>query len=144
MSLHQVHVFVSHSWAYAAHYDTLAQWIFKQNWASGQTSINFHNYSVPGSNPITGARTDKALREAIRTQIARSHVVVIPSGIYSTHSKWINEEIILAQELKKPILCVDLRGAVRTSTVVSNAANKTVGWNSKSVASGIWELYCGR
>lgn len=141
MSIHQVHVFISHSWSYSGHYDKLSEWIFQQNWRSGQATIDFRNYSVPKSDPILNANTDKLLRDAIYRQISRSHVVVIPTGMYSHYSKWIGKEIDGANLYGKPILAVDLRGAQRTSSVVSNAASKCVAWNSTSVAAGIWDLY---
>lgn len=141
MSNHQVHVFISHSWAYSGHYDTLSKWIFEQNWSSGQASIDFRNYSVPKHDPILNAANDKQLREAIYRQVCRSHVVVIPTGMYANHSKWIGKEIDGAMFYGKPILAVDLRGAQRTSGVVSKASAKCVAWNSQSVATGIWDLY---
>ncbi len=141
MSTHQVHVFISHSWAYSTHYDTLDAWIFQQNWRSGQATIDFRNYSVPKTDPILNAPTDFALRTAIYNQIARSHVVVIPTGMYSHYSKWIGKEIDGAVLYGKPILAVDLRGAQRTSSVVGEAAKKCVKWNSAAVAAGIWDLY---
>jgi hypothetical protein len=141
LSTHQVHVFISHSWAYSGHYDTLSKWIFQQNWRFGQAIADFRNYSVPRTDPILNAPTDKALRDAIYNQIARSHVIVIPTGMYANYSKWIGKEIDGAAVYGKPILAVDLRGAQRTSSVVGKAASSYVSWNSNSVASGIWELY---
>ena len=44
VSVHQVHVFISHSWRYSRHYETLTTWIFERRWRSGQASIRFHNY----------------------------------------------------------------------------------------------------
>jgi len=141
VSTHQVHVFISHSWAYSHHYDTLAKWIFQQSWSAGSASIDFRNFSVPQSDPILNAANDKQLREAIYRQISRSHVVVIPTGMYANHSKWIAKEIDGANLYGKPILAVDLRGAQRTSSVVGQAATQCVAWNSQSVGTGIWDLY---
>lgn len=141
MSVHQVHVFISHSWSYSGHYDKLVEWVFGQNWRSGQATIDFRNYSVPKTDPILNANTDKALREAIYRQISRSHVIVIPTGMYAHYSKWIGKEIDGAAAYSKPILAVDLRGAQRTAGIVSKAATKCVAWNSTSVATGIWDLY---
>jgi len=143
MSLHQVHVFISHSWSYSGHYETLSSWIFGQNWRFGQATIDFRNYSVPKTDPVLNARTDMALREAIYRQIARSHVIVIPTGMYANYSKWIGKEIDGAAVYGKPILAVDMRGAQRTSSVVGRAAAQCVSWNSSSVATGIWNLYYG-
>lgn len=132
MSTHQVHVFISHSWSYSGHYDTLADWIFNYPWSSGQASINFQNFSVPKTDPILNANNDQQLRDAIYAQIARSHVIVIPTGMYAIDG---------AAVYGKPILAVNPWGQQRTSSVVSTAASKTVGWNSKTVVDGIWNLY---
>ena len=141
MSTHQIHVFISHSWAYSDHYDTLSSWIFGEKWRVGQASLNLRDFSVPKNDPIHNAPTVAQLRDAIYEKIARSHVVVIPTGMYATHSKWIQKEIDGAKEKGKPVLAVNPWGQQRTSSVVSEAAKITVGWNKKSVIDGIWELY---
>jgi hypothetical protein len=141
MSTHQIHVFVSHSWSYSDHYETLSGWIFGQNWNSGQASLDFRNFSVPKDDPIHNAANTAALREAIFNQIKRSHVIVIPTGMYATHSTWIKEEITGAANHGKPVLAVNPWAQLKTSSVVAAAAAKTVGWNSKSVVGGIWDLY---
>ena len=94
MSTHQIHVFISHSWSYSGYYDTLSSWIFGQSWRFGQASIKFLDYSVPRDDPIHNAPTQKALQEAIYAKIARTHVVVIPTGMYTNYSKWIQKEIL--------------------------------------------------
>ena len=141
MSTHQIHVFISHSWSYSGHYDTLSSWIFSKSWSFGQASIKFLDYSVPRNDPIHNARTQKALQDAIYAKIARTHVVIIPTGMYANYSKWIQKEISGSNSYDKPILAVNPWGQQRTSSVVSRAANLTVGWTSKSVVDGIWELY---
>ena len=141
MSTHQIHVFISHSWTYSSHYDTLSGWIFDENWSFGQASLDFRNFSVPKNDPIHDADNDKQLRDAIFNQIARSHVIVIPTGIYSSHSRWIGEEIDGAANYGKPILAVNPWAQERKSDVVQSSASKIVGWNKKSVIEGIWELY---
>lgn len=109
----------------------------------GQASLDFRNYSVPKTDPILDAKNDQELREAIYRQIAMSHIVVIPTGMYASYSKWIKKEIDGSALHTKPILAVNPWGAMRTSSVVALAAQKTVGWNSQSIVSGIWELYRG-
>ena len=141
MSTHRIHTFISHSWAYSGHYSKLHEWVFDGNWRFGQASLVFLDYSVPKDDPIHNAPSAKALREAIYRKIARSHVVVIPMGMYVNYSKWIRKELDGARENNKPILGVNPRGQLRTSSVVGNAADRTVGWSSKSVVGAIWELY---
>lgn len=141
MSTKQIHVFISHSWSYSGHYETLSSWIFQTKWNVGEASLDFRNFSVPQNDPILNAKNDTELRNALHNQIARSHVIVIPTGMYTNYSKWIQKEIEGANGYGKPILAVNPWGAERTSIGVRNAATKLVGWNSKSVVNGIWELY---
>ena len=107
----------------------------------GQASLDFRNYSVPKDDPIHDAPNDRQLRDAIMRQISMSHVVVIPTGMYTNYSKWIAKEIEGSTGFSKPILAVNPWGQQRTSSVVANAASKIVGWNKQSVVDGIWELY---
>jgi hypothetical protein len=143
MSTRQIHVFISHSWTYEEHYNALAGWIFDEKWTSGQASLDFRNFSVPKNDPIHNARNDKQLREAIFNQIARSHVIVIPTGVYASYSRWIQEEIDGAAIYGKPILAVNPWAQERKSDAVQSAASNIVGWNKKSVIDGIWQLYRG-
>jgi len=141
MSTRQIHVFISHSWAYSGHYNTLSNWIFGQNWSVGQASLNLRNFSVPKDDPIHNAPTVKKLREAIYTKISRCHVVVIPSGIYATYSKWIKEEIEAANYYGKPIVSVSPWGQQKKSIEVESNATKSVGWNSDPIVKAIWQCY---
>ncbi len=141
MSTRQIHVFISHAWKHSGHYETLADWIFTENWSVGKASLDFKNYSVPKDDPIHNAVNDKQLKEAIFKQIAMSHVIVIPTGMYANYSKWIQKEIEGSTGYSKPILAVDPWGQQRASSAVTSAASKLVGWNKTSVVGGIWELY---
>ena len=141
MSTHQIHVFISHSWSYSDHYDTLAAWIFDENWTAGQASLNFQNFSVPRNDPIHNAQNDKQLRDAIYNKISRSHVVLIPTGMYAEYSTWIQKEIDGAKLYGKPILAVNPWGQERKSTTVIENATASAGWNKDPIVKKIWELF---
>lgn len=141
MSTRQIHIFISHSWAHSDHYDRLTSWVFGRKWSVGSASLHFLDFSVPKDDPIHDAPNTAALMAAIRGQIGRCHVVVAPTGMYATHSKWIQREIQAARELSKPILAVNPWGQQRSASVVGGAAKQTVGWNKDSVIRGIWSLY---
>ncbi len=141
MSSHKIHVFISHAWAYSNHYDTLASWIFKENWSAGQASLNFYDFSVPKNDPIHNAVNDSQLKNAIYNKISRSHVIVIPSGMYASYSKWIKKEIEGSNYYGKPILAVNPHGQERKPGIVLDNSNEAVGWNKKPVINGIWSLY---
>src|SRR5487761_1454918 len=119
MSTRQVHVFISHAWSYSGHYQALAEWIFDGSWRVGQASLDFRDYSIPRSDPIHNAPNDRTLKAAIFDKISRSHVVVIPTGMYVNYSEWIRKEIDGAQQYGKPILGVTPWGQLRKSFVVA-------------------------
>lgn len=141
MSTRQIHVFISHAWAFSNHYQTLADWIFNEKWSIGQASLDFRNFSVPKDDPIHDARNQTELQNAIFNQISRSHIVVIPTGMYATYSKWIQKEISGAQQYNKPILAVVPWGQQKNSADVVSNANEQVGWNKEPVINAIWKLY---
>lgn len=144
MSTRQIHVFISHAWAYSEHYDTLASWIFDENWSVGQASLDFRNFSIPKDDPIHNVTSTLQLKNAIHNQIARSHVIVIPTGMYTAYSNWIQKEIEGSKQYAKPILAVNPWGQQKNSEVVTSNADQCVGWNKKSVIDGIWNLYCAQ
>lgn len=141
MSTHYVHVFISHSWSHSFHYKRLHDWLFDGACTFGQARVLFYDYSVPKDDPIHNAPRVKDLEDAIFRKIERSHVVIIPTGMYATHSKWIEREVRGSRTMAKPILAVNPRAQQRTSTIVTDAASEIVGWTRKSVRDAIWRLY---
>lgn len=135
-----VSVFISHSWSYSGHYNKLAEWIFQDKWNLNGTPITFLDTSVPQDDPIHFARNDQELYAGILERIAASNVVVCPTGMYSHYSKWIRKELDGANSLGVPILAVNPWAQQKAASVVSGAASQTVGWTSKSVINGVWQL----
>ena len=108
-------LFISHSWAYSDAYEKLI------NLLNAKAYFSYKNYSVPKNDPIHTKGTDKDLSEAIKGQIRLTQVVVILAGVYASHSKWINKEILIAQTaftVPTPILAVEPWGSERTSKTV--------------------------
>lgn len=141
MSTRQIHVFISHAWDYSQHYDTLASWIFGETWTVGQASLDFRDYSIPKNDPIHNVKNTTQLQNAIFNQIARSHVVVIPSGMYTAYSNWIQKEIDGAKLYDKLILAVNPWGQQKKAGVVLSNADDGVGWNKQPLINAIWKLY---
>jgi hypothetical protein len=68
-------------------------------------------------------------------------VILIPTGIYSTYSRWIDKEIAISKkDFRKPILAIDPWGAQRSSRIVVDAADLVVGWNTESIVDGIRKI----
>lgn len=127
-------LFISHSWTYSNTYNGLVGLL------DAAPYFDYKNYSVPKDDPIHNAPTDTRLREAIRRQMQPCSCVLILAGVYATYSKWINIEISLAQSMNKPIIAIEPWGSERTSTVVKNAADRIVKWNTNSIVSAIRDL----
>lgn len=140
MAAYHVSVFISHSWAYSDHYQTLSEWLFQKLWNSEGTQIILHDTSVPKHDPIHAAPTSEALRRAIYERIAQADVVVIPTGMYANHSDWIQKEIDGAKLYGKPIVAVNPWAQERKSSVVMAASDRSVGWNSQTLVNAVWSL----
>ena len=139
-----INIFISHSWSYSNHYERLYSWICYGRWSvnNRQDRLIFLDWSVPRDDPIHNARSERELKERIYEQINEADVVIIPTGMYASYSRWIQKEIEGATYFGVPILAVNPWGQQRNSSTVETAAIKSVGWQSQSVANGIWELYC--
>jgi len=127
-------LFISHSWSYSDAYDKLVEMLDNANYFS------YRNHSVPKNDPIHNAPNQAALRQAIQNKMNSTHAVLIMAGVYSTYSKWINEEIALAKRgftIPKPIVAIEPWGSEKTSKVVKDNGNIIVGWNTNSIVSGI-------
>lgn len=127
-------LFISHSWKYGDAYDKMVQFLDEQG-------ISYYDHSVPKDDPVHTNGTDKQLREAIDAKIKGCSGVIILAGVYASYSKWINEEIKISGDYDKSIIAVEPWASEKTSAVVKDAADKIVGWNGKSLANAIRELF---
>ena len=124
-------IFISHSWTYSEQYKGLMRLL------DANPYFSYKNYSVPKDNPIHNAPNTYQLKEAIRRQMQPASCIIILAGVYSSYSKWINIEIQLAQEMGKKIIAIEPWAANHTSTVVKNAADEVVKWNTSSILRAI-------
>lgn len=124
-------LFISHSWTYGDQYERLT------NMLNAKHYFYYRDYSVPKDDPIHNASSEYQLKEAIRRQMQPASCVLILAGVYSSYSKWINIEIELAKSMNKKIIAIEPWGSERTSSVVKNAADITVRWNTDSIVRAI-------
>jgi len=130
-------LFISHSWAYSDTYEKLVDLLNKRPYFS------YMNYSVPKYDPVHTNGTDLELYEAIKNKISQCHVVIILAGVYSSHSKWINKEIEIANNAfstPKSILAIEPWASQKTSIIVKDNADRIAKWNTESIVSAIREL----
>ena len=128
------HIFISHSWKYSNEYNRLVFLL------SHFPYFSYKDYSVPINDPIHSVTMDYLLKVEIKKQMQHASCVLVLAGMYAQHSKWINIEIQIAKEMKKPIIAVEPHASQRTSLQVKAAADKVVRWNTASIVSAIREL----
>lgn len=135
-TLRTYNLFISHSWTYSDAYDKLVERL------DSAAYFSYRNYSVPKNAPIHNANNDSQLRAAIKRQMDSASVVLILAGVYSTYSKWINEEISIATSYNpaKKIIAIAPWGAERISTTVKVNADEIVRWNTSSIVEAIRRL----
>lgn len=127
-------LFISHSWQYSDAYSKLCSLL------DNRLYFDYRNYSVPKDDPIHTNGTDKQLLEAITNKMRLCHVILIMAGKYSTYSKWINKEIVIANNsflYPKPIIGIKPWGNTVVSSVVKENAVEMVNWNTESIVDAI-------
>ncbi len=127
-------LFISHAWKYNDDYSRLVKML--------DEAPNFkkRNYSVPEHDPLVEPDTEvgkKKLTEMLKNQIKPVNCVLILSGIYASYSYWIQKEIDLSSEYKKPIIGIKPWGQQRNSQEVQNAAIEMIAWNTDSIIKAI-------
>lgn len=125
-------LFISHSWTYSDAYEKLIDLLANQD-------LDYYNHSIPMSDPVHTNGSDKQLTEAIDAKIRGVSCVLILAGVYSSYSRWIDEEIRIAKQYNKPI-AIEPWGAERTSQKVKSNANRIVKWQGSSVVNAIKDL----
>jgi len=127
-------IFISHSWTYSDAYKKLTALL------SERPYFFYNDYSIPKDDPVHTSGTDKELYEAILNKMRPCHIVLIMAGVYSTYSKWINNEIQAAKKgflQPKPIVAVKPWGQTNVSSIVAENADALVGWNTESIVEAI-------
>ena len=128
-------LFISHSWTYGDAYDKLVALL------DAAPNFVYKNHSVPKNNPVHNAPNIEALYKAIKNQMVFCDVVLIMAGKYATYSKWIQREIQMAKrDYTKPVVAIRPWANEQVSLVVSDSADRLVGWNTSSIVSAIREL----
>lgn len=126
-------LFISHSWDYDDEYERMVELLESKSY------FKFRNYSVPEHDDLD-ATSDLELKIELRKQINPASVVVVLAGMYVNHSKWIKEEIKIAESKDKSILGVKPHGNKQVPEYVQEHSDDMVGWRGISVVKAIREL----
>ena len=129
------HIFIS-SWSYDSHYYNLTNLLRQASY------FEFSDFSIPENDPVH-SKSDRELSNAIHDKMQSCGVVIVLAGVYASYSKWIDKEIKIAKsgfDGPKSILGVTPYNTNSISTVVKDAANEIVKWNTDSIVDAIKRL----
>ena len=129
-------IFISHAWRYNEDYYRLV------NMLNRAPYFRWRNYSVPKHDPVIDPDEEagkRKLTEELRKQIQPVHVVIVLAGMYVNYREWIQKEIDIAQEYKKPIVGIRPWGQQLIPQIIQNISCKLVGWNTDSIVQAIRE-----
>lgn len=135
-SLFPYHIFISHAWKYGAEYDNLERML------DAAPYFIYRNYSAPEHKPLhnldaTDVKTKHEIEEAINRKISGCSCVLVISGMYYNHRKWMQYEIDVARRMNKPIIAIRPRGAQVMPREILAVATEVVGWYTNSIVDAI-------
>jgi hypothetical protein len=121
-------VFISHAWKYNDDYYRCEKFL------NEAPNFRWRNLSVPKHDPILDS---DRLAQELRNQMRDADVFLILSGMYVSHSDWIDFEINFARRIGRPIIGIKPWGSTMVPVAVQNGADEMVGWNSDSIVGAI-------
>jgi hypothetical protein len=127
-------IFISHAWRYSDDYNRLVKLL------NEAPRFDWRNYSDPKHDPVIDPNTDvgrRKMKKELDEQIRPVNCVIVISGMYVAYRYWIQTEIDIAIDYKKPIIGVRPWGQERTPQEVQDVADEMVGWNTDSIVSAI-------
>lgn len=124
------YVFISHAWRYHDDYDRIEKLL------NNAPRFLWRNFSVPKHDPAI-ANNVSALKKELDDQIRPTQAVLILSGLYVSHSNWIEYEINKAVAWGKWIVGVTPWGNQNVPKLVRDYADTIVGWNTSSIVEAI-------
>ena len=124
-------IFISHSWKYNE-YERIISFLDKTE------DFFYSNYSISEDKAVIGL-SDNNLSDKIRSHIKLSQIVLIPAGMEVNYRRYIQFELEIAQEMRKPIIGIIPFGKKRKPQIIIAAASKIIYWGRKSIVEAIEE-----
>lgn len=129
-------VFVTHAWRYHDDWTGFAKLL------NNLAGFHWRNFSLPWYDPALDVNTDagkKAVADLLETQIIPAHVVIALDGVFAVKSsrRWLEDEIRLARDHKKPVLAMPAIGAAQVSGELKARCDQVLIWDGKAVAEAI-------
>lgn len=132
-------IFISHAWEYSHHYHKVVDWLDE---AQFNNLLMWENYSAlhldTALNPLSYLAKEE-FQDELDRQIQRASVVLILSGMYFAHPRWIEYEISKAYNYGKYIIGVKPLGQEYIPQVISHNAYVITECNKSSVINALLE-----
>lgn len=123
-------IFISHSWKYPDDLKRL------QNLLNERGYFNVEFKEATQEQPINSINA-AYIKAVLKKKILDSDVVLAISGIYASHSEWIEWEILTSHNNNIPIIGVAPWGQERISKTVTDYSVVDVRWNTESIVQAI-------
>ena len=123
-------IFISHSWRYP---DDLRR---LKNLLNERGYFNVEFKEATQEQPINSLNA-AYIKAVLKKKILESDIVLAISGIYASHSEWIEWEILTSHSNKIPIVGVAPWGQERISRTVTDYSVADVRWNTESIVQAI-------
>lgn len=123
-------IYISHCWDYHQDLVNLRSLLIKR----GYFNVEFLEASI--DTPINSERT-AYVKQALKTKIASSHIVLAIAGVYASYSYWMEYELDTASSNFIPIIGIAPFGQERVSRVVQAYSREVVRWNTESLVRAI-------
>lgn len=128
-------LFISHAWDYAEDYDGVVRLL------DSDLRLPWKNLSIPIERPIEMStllpKSNRRIIRELEERISQSDALLVLAGMYVHHSAWIQSEIEIAQDYKKPIIGVKPRGQERLPFALQSLACELVGWTTPSIVQAV-------
>lgn len=124
-------IFISHTWKYNEHKRIL-------RFLDETEDFSYSNYSISEEKAVFGLN-DNELSDKIRSHIRLSQIILIPAGMEVNHRRYLQFELEVAQEMRKPIIGIMPYRKKRRPKLITDAAIDNVYWIRKSIVEAIEE-----
>jgi hypothetical protein len=129
-------LFITHAWRYHDDWNRFSEVMNKESY------FRWRNFSVPWYDPAVDVNTDagkKFVIDWLEKQIIPCHVVVVLDSVHGVNSarRWVEDEIRIARDLKKPVLGLPAFGAAQASSPLSALVDQILGWEGKAIAEAV-------
>ena len=131
-------IFLSYSWAEQDGNERITS--LMENYRLANEEFAYEYYTVSKDDPVQFLPSNKALANAIVTQMQKCSCVIILAGVFEEFKRWINLELDTAKKLKIPVILVEAVNPKHTNYREKRAAVATVKWDFKELGDTIVKI----